>query len=453
VRGHVPSWIKTDRARNGPWLGSLHDDSTHPLLLHPRCRHVPTWWNGVESILSSCGSSAPTLAAVEPSRAPTDPPTPTYTNTSSGLYVRDMSTRTPGEPVNLGTYAGAIDWSGDSLSLFLADEEVMLDPNDPAPIRRAVATYLHAWAPSGNRFAYTDASGLRIVDVVEGLPGSSTLVMPDATNFVWSKDPALLAAWVDGGLSLIDLSGPSPVVTEITAPSPGGGEAGASGESRTITAVSFSADNAHLAYIGAQTRSARDLYVVDVGSSSPRLVNAPLTGGAYVGSFQWAPQGSWLWYWVSTDTVMAVDVSGGTPMPLPSLSNYAWVPGRTSLFGKSNGQLMLVDATDPGDTPVELSQASVLNFSMGGPDTAIAYFVQFLGLMLDDFANDPEPRTNVGFLEVVARQSVPGGDDARVHLLPEPRPDRGLRSVVADPPPHGDRADHHALLAAVACAG
>jgi hypothetical protein len=144
--------------------------------------------------------------------------------------VRDMRATTPGEPVNLGASATAIDWSSDSLSLFIPTADVMIDPNDAAPIRRAVTTNTHAWAPSGNRFAYTDATGLRIVDVTEGVPGSSTLLVPDATDFVWSKNSTMLAAWVDGALSLVQLGGQSPVITAITATEPGGGEAGSAGD-------------------------------------------------------------------------------------------------------------------------------------------------------------------------------------------------------------------------------
>jgi hypothetical protein len=151
--------------------------------------------------------------------------------------------------------------------------------------------------------------------------------------------------------------------------------------------------------IGAQTRSARDLYVVETtGETEAVLANLPLAGSVAVSSFQWATQGPWLFYSTSAGTSAVVDAANASAVALPSnLNTFAWVPGQASLLANSFYRVMLVDATAPSETPLQLSEANVTRFSMDGPNTPLVYFRELQGLMLDDLLGNPAPRTNMGF--------------------------------------------------------
>jgi hypothetical protein len=240
------------------------------------------------------------------------------------------------------------------------------------------------------------------VRITDGVPGTASRVFDGGvTGIVWSHDATRIATWDDGGLSLIDLRGDSPVVTEIFEPVTPGGQGGAPGNYRTVDDVVFTADDAKLVFKGVQTRSNTDLWVVSTAAPfTPTMVNLPLPSNTFVVGWVLSPTHQWLSYMTSQQVYAISDFTGSSPVTttLPAgLQPTFWVPGEEKLLARnSQRQYVVVDGNDPLATPTVALAADAASPSMGGPGSSIAY-TWFGDLLLDDLQGPSTPPTAVAF--------------------------------------------------------
>jgi hypothetical protein len=298
----------------------------------------------------------------------------------SDLYVRDMSSAQPG-PAQLLLAAPAFptgfgprfQWSADSKSLAVVAGTVLyvFDPTIDAPpihtltttLASACCVYSVVWAPAGNHLEYIDSAGTHVVPVQAGAPGADMLLSA-GTSKGWSPDGQSLVSTSLGNVTLTNITGAAPVTVTVSAP--------------TVAVPStvqllFNADGSELAYVGMQTRSLNDIYLVKLKPTvgSPVLLSAGLNATTSVtGVSSWSTSGRWIVFGASDSSApgssrLAVDVSGAAPSAPVSLKpadaqSYQWLPGQPNkaLSGTSNSTLFgLADFSNPTADPVSVTGA------------------------------------------------------------------------------------------------
>ena len=162
---------------------------------------------------------------------------------------------------------------------------------------------------------------------------------------------------------MTDITGATPVTVTLSA---------AATASPTITSASVSANMSTVVYLGAQTRTLADLYLVKLtpSVSAPILISSGLAATAQVASLiSWSSNGRWLVYSafdssLSSKTDWIVDLSGSTP-GAPSqwlssdLASLLWLPMQPNkAIGASSGSSSLIDVSMPSADPVALNLAS-----------------------------------------------------------------------------------------------
>src|SRR4029079_17772758 len=150
--------------------------------------------------------------------------------------------------------------------------------------------YTFAWAPTGSKLAYIDATGAVVVDVPAGVAGTPQRVMsapapPPASGiaaydmFVWSPDGAHLAYARTGNVFIFDLTGAQPINRTVTAPTIG---------APSVGQMVFNQDGSLLAFVADETRAGFDVFTVRTASTSMAVNAHPgLADGESVSSPTW----------------------------------------------------------------------------------------------------------------------------------------------------------------------
>lgn len=277
---------------------------------------------------------------------------------TGGLYSRDMSGAQPATPILLGTFStglfssATLYWSGDSRSLSFLNGGVLstLDARTAAPLVNQVATNVTnaEWAPRGNKLLYANDTGVFVVDVVAGKPGSPVSVgSPPSSGtmpFYWSPTGTALAATVAGHFEFIDLRGTTPVKTDIT-------------ETSSADSGAFDYDGAR-AWVGVPDGVA----YLSIGANGPgplrRIYDAP--DGSYYTTVAWAPRAPYLFI-RSTNDQEVIDLGGSTPgtlVPVPAMSGVVLAPKGTTLAGSTATGVASFDFKNPSAGLVQLTGAS-----------------------------------------------------------------------------------------------
>lgn len=294
--------------------------------------------------------------------------------------------------------APPVSWSADSQSLALATgySISVLDPAQAAPTLYPLTSTAKSyhWAPAGDRLLYEDASGVHVVRVDHGTPG--TPVDLDAGVLSWAPNGTQLVGTKNGEITLTTLSGNTAALQVLTTfnppPEPAPAPGGAGGEGGTPPVVEpavnaypigFSPDGSKLAFnAGGDGAYKAYTMALEPSPAAPKAVVSGGPSGTNVSCDSWSPDGTLL-----TCSLAIVDgysfmgdAAGGAPIRVResenngSIGGWTWSPNpaKHQLFGlewvENASKLLMLDLAKPkttvllynGNTPFSVNSAGSL---------------------------------------------------------------------------------------------
>lgn len=136
------------------------------------------------------------------------------------LEVWDMTGSAPSDPVTLAKGLNpestvlATSWSADSRSLVLLQNDTLyaFDPTRPMPPQNAIGTGVqtypgYQWAPTGDGLLYSDTTGLNLVHIAAGLPGTPQHLGDARSRWGWSPNSRYVGTEDSTQTWLFDVSG------------------------------------------------------------------------------------------------------------------------------------------------------------------------------------------------------------------------------------------------------
>jgi WD40 repeat protein len=136
------------------------------------------------------------------------------------LELWDMTGSAPSAPVTLAqglkpeSTVAATSWSPDGKSLVLLQNQTLyaLDPTRPMPPRNPIGTNVqtyhgYQWAPTGDGLLYADTTGLNLVHIAAGVPGTPQHLDDASSGWEWSPNSKYVGTEDSTQVWMFDVSG------------------------------------------------------------------------------------------------------------------------------------------------------------------------------------------------------------------------------------------------------